>query len=200
MSLSTYRSDADPVVHARAVGAGSVIGIGLAATVGLLWTAFAFSTHDAWAYQHLAWWLGGTLIGASLIAGLATGALSSARGAVAGAFNGATTAGVMVVAAGGLALLALAVNGNLDQSLLVHGHHVTVEFLRPYVAFWAAAGTMVGGLAAGVGGGLLPRRSATHPIVELATVPSITVASLNGSIPATVQTNGSVPAGAQTAA
>jgi len=59
---------------------------------------------------------------------------------------------------------------------------------------------MVGGLAAGVGGGLLPRHSATHPIVELATVPGITVASLNGSVPAAAQTNGSVPASAQTAA
>ncbi len=52
MSLSTYRTDADPVVHARAVGAGSVIGLGLAATVGLLWRLITVQGGSARGREH----------------------------------------------------------------------------------------------------------------------------------------------------
>ena len=58
---------ADPLVHARAVGASAIIWIGAGAAVGLLWIAAAFSSHDTLAYSHLAWWLGATVIGAAAV-------------------------------------------------------------------------------------------------------------------------------------
>jgi hypothetical protein len=184
MSNQTHSSTqelADPLVHARAVGASALVGIGLAAVVGLLWTAVAFSSHESWAYSHLAWWLGATVIGAALIAGVMAGAISSTRGSVAGAVNGATTGAVVVAVAGTVALLALAVNGSFDQALTVGGRTIAVDFVRPYVAFWSAAGGLALAGLAGAAGGLLPRRHAVHPIVELAPVSGIRPESLRVS-------------------
>ncbi len=164
---------ADPLVHARAVGASAIIGIGAGAAVGLLWIAAAFSSHDTWAYSHLAWWLGATVIGAAAVSGLLAGGLSSTRGALAGAANGLASAGTVIAVVGGFALVGLAVNGSFDQTLVYNGHSVIVEFLRPYVAFWSAsAGVVLAGIG-GAAGGLLPRRHATHRVVELSPISNI---------------------------
>jgi hypothetical protein len=187
MSNHTHTSTqelADPLVHSRAVGASAIIGVSAGAAVGLLWIAAAFSSHDTWAYSHLAWWLGATVIGAVAIAGVIAGGLSSTRGALAGAANGLTSAATVVAAVGGLALVALAVNGSFDQTLVYNGHSITVEFLRPYVAFWSAAAGIVLAGVGGAAGGLLPRRHATHPVVELSTISTIrpeSVVASNGS-------------------
>jgi hypothetical protein len=192
MSSQSHRSThelADPLVHARAVGASAVIGITAGAAVGLLWIAAAFSSHDGWAYNHLAWWLGATVIGASALAGLIAGGLSSTRGPVAGAVNGLTSSATVLTALGGSALVALAVNGSFDQTLVYNGHSILVDFLRPYVAFWAAATGIVAAGVAGAAGGLLPRRHATHPVVELSTISNIRpepVRDMNGSTPIAV--------------
>jgi hypothetical protein len=170
---------ADPLVHTRAVAASALVGVGLTASVGLLWTAVAFSSHESWAYGHLAWWLGATMIGAALIAGIVAGGLSSTRGASAGAVNGLASGAALVAVAGTVALIALAVNGSFDQSLVFGGHSVVVDFVRPYVAFWTAAASFVLAGIGGAAGGLLPRRRAGHQVVELAPVSSIRTEAFN---------------------
>ena len=96
--------------------------------------------------------------------------LSKARGSIAGAAGGLTTGAVITAAAGVIAILTLAVNGSFDQSLVWTGHAATVEFLRPYVAFWAAAGALVLASAGGILGGLVPRSPAHAQVIELATI------------------------------
>src|SRR5579863_8097692 len=77
-----------PLIHWAAVSSGAVIGAAVAILAGSLWAAAAFSSHNSAFYDHLAWWLGGTLIGAAFIAALVAGTLSSLRGGIAGLANG----------------------------------------------------------------------------------------------------------------
>jgi hypothetical protein len=172
-SIQSIDGQSTPVVHWAAVSSGVVIGAGLALLAGALWTAAAFSSHNGAFYNHLAWWFGGTLAGASLIGALVASGISRSRGPVAGVVNGLTTWGIIALLAGGLALVAAAANGT-SSPLTVHGTVVNVEFLRPYVAFWSA---VFGFGAAGIGGflgGMIPRQGAATGTSEL------TVARPNG--------------------
>jgi hypothetical protein len=154
------------LVHWAGVSSGAVIGAGLALVAGALWFAAAFSSHNGAFYNHLAWWFGGTLIGASLIGAVIAGGLSRSRGPIAGVVNGLTSWGIIAIVAGALAVLVAVTNGTTTP-LTVHGSVVNVEFVRPYVAFWSS----VAGLgAAGVGGflgGMIPRRQTAIGTSEL---------------------------------
>jgi hypothetical protein len=172
-SRNSHDAPAEPITHWPSVAAATAIGLGGAACVGLLWTAVAFSSHDNWAYSHLAWWLGGTVIGAAAIAGIIAGGLSRSRGLAAGTINGLTAGTIVAAVAGGIALLGLVINGSFNEPLVWGNHRYLVEFLRPYVAFWTVAGSLALGAVGGAAGGLLPRRSASRPVVELASVTSV---------------------------
>jgi hypothetical protein len=186
-STSTSNQSIDrqstPIVHWAAVSSGAVIGSALALVAGSLWIAAAFSSQNGAFYNHLAWWFGGTLIGASLIGSLVASGVSRSRGPVVGVANGLTSWGVIALVAGSLAFVA-AVTNTTSSSLTVHGSVVNVEFLRPYVAFWSS----VAGLgAAGVGGflgGMIPRRRTATGTGE------VTVARPNGLQPVATPSEG----------
>jgi hypothetical protein len=144
-------------VHWAAVSSGAVLGVGLALVAGSLWTAAAFSSHTSAFANHLAWWLGATLIGATFLAAIAASGLSSARGPVAGAANGLTTWGLMIVAAIAVTLVAVAANAT-TATVTVHGSPVGIDLLRPYVVFWSGLAALAAGGIGGVAGGLIPRR------------------------------------------
>lgn len=63
-------NQAPPLVNAGAVVGGSAIGLGLAVIAGTLWTGEALTGAHRIFYDHLAWWFGGTLIGAAFIGSL----------------------------------------------------------------------------------------------------------------------------------
>jgi hypothetical protein len=186
-STSTSNQSIDgqnmPLVHWAAVSSGAVIGAGLALVAGALWIAAAFSSHNGAFYNHLAWWFGATVIGASLIGAVVSGGISRSRGPVAGVVNGLTTWGVIALIAGAVALVTALTNGTTTP-LTVHNSVVNVEFLRPYVTFWS---TVIGFGAAGIGGfagGMIPRRRVSAGTGEL------TVARPNGLQPVTTSTDG----------
>jgi hypothetical protein len=162
-----------PILHWSSVAGGAVIATGVTVLGGLLWTAAAFSSHEGWAYDHLAWWIGGTIIVAAALGGVIAGTVSKARGLTAGVTNGATTGALLVAVAGTVALLALAVNGSTNELLVVGHQRVLVDFARPYVAFWVATLGLAASSAGGAVGGLVPRRYRGYPTVKLATVRDI---------------------------
>src|ERR1700737_3677244 len=89
---------APPLVRWGAVFSGTVIGLSLTLLAGSLWVALAFGSHQRLFYDHLAWWLAGTAIGATFLAALIASAVSGTRGAGAGLATGLTTWGLIVLA------------------------------------------------------------------------------------------------------
>jgi hypothetical protein len=135
---------------------GTAIGLGLAVSIGALWTAEAFTGAHRIFYNHLAWWFGGTLIGAAFIGALIAAVLSTARGPVTGLVNGLATSGALIAIGGAVALAVVANNGG-TSSVVVNQTAIGVELVRPYTAFWSAVIAIVGGGIGGVSGGLMPR-------------------------------------------
>ncbi|MDQ1535328.1 MAG: hypothetical protein QOF28_3089 [Actinomycetota bacterium] len=151
-ALATSQLDtnqAPPLVNAGAVVGGTAIGLGLAAIAATLWTAEAFAGAHRIFYDPLAWWFGGTLIGAAFIGSLIAAVLSTARGPVAGLVNGLAAAGAFIAIGGAVALAVVANNGG-TSSLVVNQTAIGVELVRPYAAFWST-------VAAIAAGGLMPR-------------------------------------------
>jgi hypothetical protein len=178
LSNGTRDGVAPPVVHWAAASSGATIGIVLSLVADSLWVAAAFSSHDSTFYNHLAWWLGGTLIGTTLIGGVIGAGLSNARGAKAGAVNGLTSGSLVVLVSAAAALVVAVANGT-TTILAFKGSQVSVDLLRPYVAFWSSAAALTAAGVGGAAGGLIPRRKLAD-VVPLAVVPS--------SVPETVPT------------
>jgi hypothetical protein len=149
-------NQAPPLVNAGAVVGGTAIGLGLAVIAGTLWTSEAFTGTHRIFYDHLAWWFGGTLIGAAVIGSLVAAVLSTARGPVAGFVNGLATASALIAIGGAVALAVVANNGG-TSSLVVNQTAIGVELVRPYAAFWSAVAAIAAGGIGGVAGGLMPR-------------------------------------------
>lgn len=156
-----------PVIHWAALSSGAVIGLGLSLVADLLWSAAAFSSRTSSFYSHLAWWYGGTLIAAALVGALSGAALSSTRGPIAGVANGLTTWGVMVLATAAAAVVVAAASGTTSP-LRIGGSTITVDVLRPYVAFWASVLALGAAGIGGAAGGLVPRRQTAAPAMTLA--------------------------------
>jgi hypothetical protein len=173
---------AEPLVHWAAATSAAAITATIALVVASLWVAAAFSSHNAGFYNHLDWWLGGTLIGAAFVTGLLAAAISSARGTAPGLLNGLTSWAIIALALGAVILVAVATGGT-SATLAVGTGHIAVAIIRPYPVFWAAtigtAAAAVGGLA----GGVLPRRRAGVAYVDGSTVGSALVVGFAGSRP-----------------
>jgi len=126
------------------VVAGVVVGLGAFALVDALWFAIAAGGGDGWVTGNLDWFVGGTAIGALLVAGFIAGFLSGVRGAGAGMANGVTTWGLLVVLSliGGIPG-ALGLSGALDLGLTARQ------------ALWTLFWSLLVGLGCAAGGGLL---------------------------------------------
>jgi hypothetical protein len=149
-------NQAPPLVNAGAVVGGTAIGLGFAVIAATLWTAEAFTGAHRIFYDHLAWWFGGTLIGAAFIGSLIAAVLSTARGPVAGLVNGLAASGALIAIGGAVALAVVANNGG-TSSLVVNQTAIGVELVRPYAAFWSTVAAIAAGGIGGVAGGLMPR-------------------------------------------
>ena len=106
-ALATSQLETDqpaPLVNAGAVVGGTAIGLGLAVIAGTPWTSEAFTGSHRIFYNHLAWWFGGSLIGAAFIGSLIAAVLSTARESVAGLVNGLATASALIAIGGAVAL------------------------------------------------------------------------------------------------
>jgi hypothetical protein len=68
-------SQAQPLLNAGADVGGTSIGLGLAVIAGTLWASEAFAGTHRIFYNHLAWWFGGTLIGAAFTGSLVAAVL-----------------------------------------------------------------------------------------------------------------------------
>jgi hypothetical protein len=148
---------AQPLVHWAAASSAAVITATVALITGALWASAAFSSHNSGFYNHLDWWLGGTLIGAAFVAGVLAGGIASPRGIASGAINGLTSWAIIALAVAAVILVAAAA-GATTATLSLKTGNVAVGLVRPYVVFWASViGTGAAALG-GVGGGLLPRR------------------------------------------
>jgi hypothetical protein len=158
MHHQTHHS-ASHLLEWGAISSGALVGLALSLVAGALWTAAAFSSHDSAFYGHLAWWYGGTLIGAVLIGATGGAALSTVRGAAAGAANGLTIGAFALVATGAVGIVVAIANGT-TATLAIGGSTLHVGLVRPYVAFWASLGALAAGAIGGTAGGLVPRRDA----------------------------------------
>ena len=127
--------------------AGVVVGLGAFALLDALWLAMAAGHADGLVAGNLDWFVGGTAIGALLVAGFVAGLTSGARGVGAGLANGVTTWGLLVV----LSLL-VGIPGVLALNAVVH-YDVTARSAL-WTLFWslliglgcAALGGMLGGV------------------------------------------------------
>jgi hypothetical protein len=146
-----------PLIHWAAVSSGALIGAAVALVAGSLWAAAAFSSHNGAFYNHLAWWFGGTLIGAVVIGALIAGALSSTRGVTAGIVNGLSSWALIALAAAAIVAVTAIANGT-TSTISLRNASVNVDLIRPYVAFWSAVAGLGAAAIGGVAGGLLPRR------------------------------------------
>ena len=178
---SGTRNSAAPVIHWAAISSGALIGLGLSLVADALWSAAAFSSHNGAFYNHLAWWYGGTLIATTLIGAAGSGALSAARGTVAGAANGLTTWALVLFATAGVAVIVAVANGT-TSALTIGRSTLQVSLGRPYVAFWASLLALAAGFIGGAAGGLLPRRDAASPAMTLGNArPAGLEAATNGN-------------------
>jgi hypothetical protein len=129
------------------VVAGVVIGLGAFALFDALWFAIAAGNGNGAVTGNLDWFVGGTGIGAMLVAGFAAGLLSGARGVGAGIGNGVTTWGLLVVltAVGGLPGL-LGISGALNWDVTARQVLWTTFWALLIGLGCAALGGMLGGL------------------------------------------------------
>ncbi len=143
-----------PLVRWSAVFSGTVIGLGLALLAGSLWVALAFSSHQSLFYDHLAWWLAGTAIGATFLAAMIAARVSGVGGPAGGLANGLTAWGLIVLAtaAGGIPGL---VAFGVTRPITVNGVRIAVTTVRPWSTFLALligfAAAAIGGMAGGLG-------------------------------------------------
>jgi hypothetical protein len=136
---------------------GAVIGLAALVLAGSLWLALAYSSHVRTFYVHLDWWLGGSAIAATFLAGLLAGGVSGTRGPAAGLANGVTTWALLTIATLGVGLGAAATAGTV-HSITVGGRAISVTTVRYWTSFWAVLiGLGAGGLG-GLLGGMIPRR------------------------------------------
>ena len=169
-----------PLVHWAAVTSSAAITATVALIVGGLWAAAAFASHNSGFYNHLDWWLGGTLIGAAFIAGTLAGGIASPRGVASGAVNGLTSWAIIALVAGAV-ILALVAAGSTSATLSLKSGDVAIGLVRPYVVFWAAAiGTGAAALG-GVGGGLLPRRRVAAATIDVSDATTVRSTRMAGS-------------------
>jgi hypothetical protein len=134
-----------------------LIGAAVALVAGSLWAAAAFSSQNGAFYNHLAWWWGGTLIGVAFMAAAVAGGVSTARGPAAGIVNGLSSWALIAVAAAAVISVTAIAHG-MTSTLSLRTGVVTVELVRPYVAFWTAVAGLAAAAIGGMAGGLIPRR------------------------------------------
>jgi hypothetical protein len=174
---------AQPLVHWAAATSAAAIAATVALIVGSLWVAAAFGSHNAGFYNHLDWWLGGTLIGAAFLSSVLAGAIASTRGMAPGVLNGLTSWAIIALVLGAVVLVAVATGGT-TTTLTTKTGSVAVAIIRPYPVFWAAAIGTVAAAAGGLAGGLWPRRRAAVSYVDGSTVGSTLVVDFAGNRPA----------------
>lgn len=147
---------APSLVRWGAVFSGTLIGLALTLLFGTLWVALAFSSHQATFYGHMAWWLAGTAIAATFVAGLIAGGVSGTRGPGSGFANGLTTWALVALgaAAGGIPGLIAA---GPSRVITANGVRVTVTTIDPWTAFWALLIGLGAAILGGVIGGTVPR-------------------------------------------
>jgi hypothetical protein len=150
---------ASPLINWAAISSGALVGLAVAVVADALWTAAAFSSHNSAFYNHLAWWYGGTLIGAVLLGAAAGAAMSTTRGVLSGAANGLTVGAFILLVTGAVGVV-VAVSKGATATLAVGGSTVHVGLARPYVAFWASLFALAAGAIGGTAGGVVPRRDA----------------------------------------
>jgi len=160
------------------VSSGAVIGAAVAILAGSLWAAAAFSSHNSAFYGHIAWWFGGTLIGVSFLAALLGGTLSSFRGGIAGVANGLSSWALIALATAIVVAVAATAHG-VTSTLVINHNAITVDLVRPYVAFWTAVAGLGAAAVGGFAGGLIPRRRVTVTAVDL--VPAVVTGIPNSS-------------------
>jgi hypothetical protein len=155
-----------PLTSWAAASSGAVIGAALALIAGSLWAAAAFSSHNSAFYNHLAWWLGGTMIGIAFIGAVIAGGLSNTRGASAGIVNGLTTWALVSLATAIVVAIAAIAHGT-TATVSLKSSVINVELVRPYIAFWSAVAGLAAAAIGGLAGGLIPRRGTKVNVVEL---------------------------------
>ena len=162
------------------MSSGTLIGGSVAVLAGTLWAAAAFSSHNSAFYDHLAWWYGGTLIGVGVVSALIAGILSTTRGTSAGVANGLSSWAIITLAAAAVVAVTAVAHGT-TSTLTANGTRITVDLVRPYVAFWTAAFSLAAASLGGAGGGLLPRRRVSTTVVELLLATDTSSASTTNS-------------------
>jgi hypothetical protein len=137
-----------PLVRWGAVFSGTIIGLALTLLAGSLWAGFAFGSHQAVFYDHLAWWFAGTAIATTFLAALTAAVVADRGGVSAGLVNGLTTWGLLVLAPFVGSAPSLAAYG-ATRPITVNGIRIAVTTVRPWTTFWAL---FIGLGAAAVGG------------------------------------------------
>ena len=155
-----------PLVRWGAVFSGTVIGLGLGLLVASLWVALAFSSHQSVFYNHLAWWLAATAIGAMLLAAMIAARVSGVLGAAAGLANGLTTWGVIVLATAAGGIPGLVAYG-ATRPITVNGVRIAVTTVKPWTTFLALVIGVVAAAIGGTFGGLTQGRRAKRHTVDV---------------------------------
>lgn len=138
---------AQDLVRWGPIVAGVVVGLGVFGLFDALWFAIAAGGGNGWVTGNLAWFVGGTGIGALLVSGFVAGLMSGARGAGAGTANGVTAWGLLVVlsALGGIPG-ALGLSSALDLGLTIRQTLWTLFWSLLIGLASAALGGLIGGV------------------------------------------------------
>ncbi|MGH9107519.1 MAG: YrzE family protein, partial [Acidimicrobiales bacterium] len=146
------------LVRWGSVFSGSIIAIAVFGLLDALWLALSFGSQISVVYSNLSWWIAGTAIFSMFLAGFIAGVTSGARGLGAGAMNGITTWGLIVIAVGAVVLPTFAI-GHVPHTVTTAGHTYSINYLTYWTTFWSVLIGLGAALLGGALGGSLPRRA-----------------------------------------
>lgn len=165
MAYGAYPSR-QPLVQWRSVFAGTVVGLAVLALLTALWSALGFGTHVTTFSSSYRWWVAGSAIFATFLAGYLAGWSSGVRGPSAGFFTGLTVWGLATIAiiVVGIPSVAGTFSFAVHPARMLSGTFGTTL----WTLFWADLIGLGAALLGGVLGGLAPRMMvpADYPMVE----------------------------------
>jgi hypothetical protein len=136
-----------PLVQWRAVFAGTVIGLAVLALLAALWSALAYGSHTATILDSYRWFIAGSAIFSTFLAGYLAGMSSGVRGPSAGFFTGLTVWGLGTIAVLAVGIPSVMGTFNVHPTRFLTG--------TPGPTLWTLFWAVLIGLGAAVFGGML---------------------------------------------
>jgi hypothetical protein len=157
-------------VRWSAVFSGAVISVAMAGMFVTLWLALSYASHIRTFSNHLDWWIGGTAIGATLLAGFLAAAISGTPGIVAGLANALATWALVVIGLAAAGIPAAVATGTVHTIRLSNTSYTVTDFTY-WAGFWSVLIGFGAAALGGVIGGAVRRRNGSIVLEETSVTP-----------------------------